>query len=245
MPQKQHEFIERLPEILRLFSNPVTPHTASEMWIRINDQYWDECLPILLHDLNSSDPRVVRLVLSILQKQIEIMGPDTLVSSIPTISKHLNHEDSLVRQATIGLLKEMEICDNQILDGLKSIMENDESHIATEAALAILKLNPDEADGMLSFLIEQLNADDFIVQSLILENIELSGKYASTLLPYITKLLNEEGCEWEASFAYMKITGDDAHVRIIIERWKESENEIIRGTAYELETVINKFLCSF
>ena len=245
MPHKQQDFINQLSELLQLFSNPITQHTVSELWIRINDRCWEDCYPILLQELNSDDPRVVRLVLNILQKQIEIMGPDTLVSSIPTISKHLKHEDSLLRQATIGLLKEMEISNDQILDELKSIMMNDDPYIATEAVLAILKLNPDEANDLIPYLIEQLRGDDFMVQSLILENIELSGQHALTLLPYITNLLNEEGCEWDASFAYMKLTGDDAPARKIIGQWKESENEIIRGTAFELEAEINKSLNSY
>lgn len=245
MPQNQQDFIERLPELLHLLSEPVTQYTASELWIRISNPYWDECLPILLHELHSNDARVLRLVMGIMQKQAEIVGPDSFVSLIPTISKHLKHEDSLVRQATIGLLMVLEICDNHILDGLKSIIENDESYIATEAALAIIKLNPDEADGLIPYLIDKLRGDDFMIQSLVLENIELTGKHALNFLPYITNLLNREGCEWDASFAYLKITGDDTPVRKIIERWKESENEIISGTAYELEAVVNKFICSF
>ncbi len=245
MPQNQRGFIERIPELLHLFSDPMTPHTASELWCRISSPYWDDCLPILLHELQSDDPRVVRLVLNILQKQVELRGQASFVSSIPLITKHLTHDDSLVRQATIHLLAAMKISNDQILYGLKSIMENDESYIATEAALAIIKLNPDETDGMLPFLIDQLNGNDFIIQSLVLENIELTGRYALKLLPYITELLNEEGCEWDASHAYLKITGDDAPARKIIGLWKESENEIIRGTAYELEAELNKFLNSF
>ena len=245
MPQNQQDFIKRLPEILRLFADPVTPQTASELWIRINEQCWYECLPILLHELKSSDLSVMRLVLNILQKQVELRGPVTLISSIPTITECLMHEDSLVRQATIGLLMVLEISNAQILDDLKSIMVNDEPYIATEAALAIFKLNPDEADDLIPYLIDKLGSDDFMIQSLILENVDLLGDHSSKLLPYITGLLNEEGCEWDASHAYLKITGDDAPARKIIERWKESENEIIRGTAYELETEINKFLNSF
>lgn len=245
MPQKQQEFIRQLPEILRLFSEPVTTHTTSELWCRISNPNWDDCLPILLQELQSGNIRVVRLVLGILQMQAELVGPDSFVSSIPLISNHLTHEDSLVRQATIGLLKEMEICDYQILDGLKSIVVNDETYLATEAALAILKLKPDETYGLLPFLIDKLCSDDFMIQSLILEKIELTGNYALTLLPYITNLLNEEGCEWDASIAYLKIAGDDAPARKIIGRWKESENEIIRGTAFELESEIDKSLNSF
>lgn len=190
MPQNQQEIIERLPEILKLFSEPVTPYTASELWIRISNPYWDECLPILLQELHSDDPRVLRLVLAILQMQSETIGPESFVNSIPIITKHLTHDDSLVRQATIGLLKEMEICDNQILDGLKSIMLNDDPYISTEAALALLKLNPDEADDLIPFLIDQLRSDDFMVQSLVLENMELTGKHALKLLPHISELLN-------------------------------------------------------
>ncbi|WP_291171442.1 HEAT repeat domain-containing protein [Gimesia sp.] len=245
MSQKQLGFIKRLPELLHLFSNPITPHTVSELWCRISSPYWDECLPILLQELQSNDPRVVRLVLEIMQKQVELRGQDSFVSSIPLITKHLTHNDSLVRQATIHLLTAMQISHAQILDGLKSIMLNDDPYISTEAALALLKLNPDETDGMLPFLIDQLNGNDFIIQSLVLENIELTGRYALKLLPYITELLNEEGCEWDASHAYLKITGDDAPARKIIGLWKESENEIIRGTAYELESEINKLLNSF
>ncbi|MAX37646.1 MAG: hypothetical protein CME33_13900 [Gimesia sp.] len=185
------------------------------------------------------------MVLEIMQKQVELRGQDSFVSSIPLITKHLTHNDSLVRQATIHLLTAMQISHAQILDGLKSIMLNDDPYISTEAALALLKLNPDETDGMLPFLIDQLNGNDFIIQSLVLENIELTGRYALKLLPYITELLNEEGCEWDASHAYLKITGDDAPARKIIGLWKESENEIIRGTAYELESEINKLLNSF
>ena len=245
MPHKQKDFINQLSEWLQLFSNPITQHTVSELWIRINDRCWNDCLPILLQELQSNDPRVLRLVLAILQMQSEAIGPDSFVSSIPLITKHLKHDDSLVRQATVNLLAAMQISHDQILDELKSIMMNDDPYIATEAVLAILKLKPDETYGLLPFLIDKLCSDDFMIQSLILEKIELTGNYALTLLPYITNLLNEEGCEWDASFAYMKITGDDAPARKIIGQWKESENEIIRGTAFELEAEINKYLNSF
>lgn len=245
MPHKQQDFIKQLSELIQLFSNPITQHTVSELWIRINDRCWNDCLPILLQELQSDDPRVLRLVLAILQVHSETVGPDSFVSSIPLISKHLTHDDSLVRQATAHLLAAMRISNDQILDGLKSIMLNDEPYIATEAALALLKLNPDEADDLIPYLIDKLRGDDFMIQSLVLENIELTGKHALKLLPYITELLNEEGCEWDASHAYLKITGDDAPARKIIERWKESDNEIIRGTAFELEAVVNKFICSF
>lgn len=245
MPHKQQDFIKQLSELIQLFSNPITQHTVSELWIRINDQCWDDCLPILFHELQSNDPRVVRLVLEIMQKQAEIVVPDSFVSSIPLITKHLRHEDPLVRRATIHLCAAMQISNDQILSGLKFIMENDESYLATEAALTILKLKPDEAVDLIPYLIDKLCSDDFMLQSLILEKIELTGNNASTLLPYITNLLNEEGCEWDASFAYMKITGDDTPVRKIIGQWKESENEIIRGTAFELEAEINKNLNSF
>ncbi|MEQ8637945.1 HEAT repeat domain-containing protein [Gimesia maris] len=245
MSQNQQEFINQLPEILHLFSEPVTPHTASELWCRISTPNWDDCLPILLQELQSDDPRVVRLVLAILKMQSETIGPDSFISSIPTITEYLKHEDSLVRQATIHLLSAMQISNDLILSGLKSIMENDESYIATEAALAIIKLNPHEADGLIPYLIDKLRGDDFMIQSLVLENVELTGNHALKLLPHVSELLNEEGCEWDASFVYMKIKGDDAPARKIIGQWKETDNEIIRGTAFELEPEVNKFLNSF
>lgn len=245
MSQNQQEFINQLPEILHLFSNPVTPYTASEMWIRISNPYWDECLPILLQELQSNDSRVVRLVFGIFQKESEIMGPDTLVSSIPTIMKYLKQEDPTVRQAVIYLLSSMQISNDQILSGLKFIMENDEPYLATEAALTILKLKPDEADGLIPFLIEQLSGDDLIIQSLILDKIELLGTHSSEFLPYISELLNEEISEWETSIAYLKLTGNPTPARKLIRCWRESDDPMNRGAANELESEINKFLNSF
>jgi hypothetical protein len=245
MSQNQQEFINQLPEILRLFSEPVTIHTASEIWCRISIPDWDNCLPILFQELKSNDPCVMRLIFGIFQKESEIMGPDTLVSSIPTIMKYLKQEDPTVRQAVIYLLSSMQISNDQILDDLKSIMLNDEPYLATEAALAILKLNPGEADGLIPFLIEQLSGDDLTIQSLILDNIELLGTHSSEFLPYISELLNEEISEWEASIAFLKLTADPTPARKLIRCWRESDDPINRGAANELESQMNKLLNSF
>jgi hypothetical protein len=85
--------------LLRLLSNPRTPHTISEVWCRLD---FPECLPILTSQLRSDDPSVAKLVLNVLQREAELHGYWKLPEVEPSIAECIRHDDQGIRQAAIA-----------------------------------------------------------------------------------------------------------------------------------------------
>ena len=141
MTIKPTDFSENLPHLLQMLADPVTPHTSKEIWCRIGAFGWEECLPALQNALNSTDPSVIRLVLSILNEQADVHGSDSLEDFVPDILACLKHEDRLVRNGAIILIQDVQIADDSIFQDLKGIVRKDEPLLAKEALIALINVD--------------------------------------------------------------------------------------------------------
>lgn len=141
MTIKPTDFSENLPLLLQLLADPVTPHTAQELWCRIGEHQWEKCIPALHNALEHSDPSVIQLVLSILNEQADVHGSESLEDFLPDILACLKHDDRLVRSGAIILVQEVHIADDSVIQALKGIVLNDEPLLAREALIALLNVD--------------------------------------------------------------------------------------------------------
>lgn len=134
---------ETLPHVLQVLANPVTPHTAPELWSRIRSIGWTECLPILLEQLRSGSTDVQRLVMDIVSEEAEQMGVVDARPFIPSIILKLGHEDRLVRISAISTLDAIRALDSDVVACLLDMVQQDESAVAREALIVLLRNDGD------------------------------------------------------------------------------------------------------
>lgn len=139
---------EQLPVLLRLLSDPTTPHTSLELWDRITAFGWDDCVAILMRELKTGEPCVKRLVMGVLWQELEHLGIERVQPFVPIILSLLDEPDRLVRMAAIQAVRDL--YSNEAIPQLSRIVCEDERPLAAEALLALMELD----DGLLDELIE-------------------------------------------------------------------------------------------
>ncbi|TWT42627.1 hypothetical protein KOR42_46770 [Thalassoglobus neptunius] len=143
---------EQLPTLLRLLANPTTPHTSLEMWDRISAFGWDDCVSVLKQELETGEPDVKRLVMSILWQELEHLGAERVQAFVPLILSLLDDTDRLVRMAAIQAVRDLH--SNEAIPQLRRIVCEDERPLAAEALLALMELD----GGLLDVLLETVRA---------------------------------------------------------------------------------------
>lgn len=144
---------EELPALLRLLADPITPHTSSEMWDRITAFGWDECVAILMQELETGEPDVKRLVMGILCREVDHRGSERVQPFTPIILSLLNDPDRLVRMAAIQAVRDLRTDD--AIPQLRRIVCEDERPLAAEAFIALMELD----DDLLNTLIETVRSN--------------------------------------------------------------------------------------
>jgi len=152
MNSESERFLKDLPTLLRLLADPTTPHTSLEIWDRIMAFGWDECVPYLMQELNTGEPDVRRLVISVLWQEIEQMGSERVQPFIPHILNCLSDPSRLVRIAAVQVVRDLRLDDAIPL--LRRIVCKDERPLASEALLALMELD----DELINDLIETVRA---------------------------------------------------------------------------------------
>lgn len=143
-------FVEQLTGLLRQLADPVTPHTAAELWCRIRAVGWEECLPVLLHELQTGNPDVKRLVLAILSEEAEQEGTDSVQPFLDEVERLLADENRLVRMAAIHAVRDLNL--SGASQALRRIICNDEAELSRQALITLIELD----DGVVEELIQKL-----------------------------------------------------------------------------------------
>lgn len=141
-------FVEQLPLLLRHMADPVTPHTARELWCRIAADDWDRHAATLLRELQTGDNDVKRLVLSIVCEQAANVRTTSIRPFLVEIERLLSDADRLVRMAAIGAVRSLaetgrdeDVASPIVLALLHRIGSNDELPIAREAIITLLEID--------------------------------------------------------------------------------------------------------
>ena len=141
MTTELDDFLKQLPVLLRLLADPITPHTNSELWCRIKSFGWDECVPILMAELESGTGDVQRLILGIICEESDQMGNELVQPFFAAVVSLLNSEDRLVRVAAIHAVERLLIFDEHVVASLRHIIANDEPILASQALATLLELD--------------------------------------------------------------------------------------------------------
>ena len=136
---------QNLSQILHLLAAPLTPHTTKEIWCRVVTLGWADCLPTLLAELESQDPNVRRLVLSLIAEHGENQGD--VENLKPHVIKALTDPDRLVRQEAIYAVESLAWSD-EVRSELRQIVLRDDPPIASKALGTLIRLNPEEFEKM-------------------------------------------------------------------------------------------------
>jgi len=150
--------LEQLPDMLRLLANPTTPHTAVELWCRIEALGWEECGPILMRELLDGEPSVKRLVMGILWQELEQLGPDRVQPFVHCILPLLNDPDRLVRMAAVQAVRDLHL--NEAIPQLRRIVCEDERPVAAEALVALMDLDDELLDDLTQSVREKLDGEE-------------------------------------------------------------------------------------
>ena len=145
-------FVEQLPGILRLLADPTTPHTAAELWCRIQGAGWEFCVPVLLSELRGDNSDVKRLVLAILVEEAENVGTESTEPFHEAVERLLADEDRLVRMAAIHTVRDLLISTPTATAAVRRIVCHDESPLAREALISLVELD----DGVVEELAQKL-----------------------------------------------------------------------------------------
>lgn len=134
-------FAQQLPTLLRLLADPVTPHTAAELWCRIQATGWAECAPVLESELETGSPDVKRLVLGILSEEAEHVGVESTQPFTAAIERLLSEEDRLVRVAAIRAVRDLHLGTPSTITSLRRMISSDDLLVTREAVVALLDLD--------------------------------------------------------------------------------------------------------
>lgn len=143
MTTEHEDFRQQLPLLLRLLANPTTPHTNTELWCRITSFGWDECVPMLLKELETGAGEVKRLVLSIISEEAEQIGTESVQSFVPQVVALVKDEDRLVRMAAVHAVESLLVSDDNVVAALRNIVAHDEPILASQALATLLELDLD------------------------------------------------------------------------------------------------------
>ena len=134
-----------LSQLLHLLAEPRTPHTTTELWCRVVSIGWNECLPTLLAKLESGDPDVRRLVLSLIAEHGEQAGAESVQSLQRNVIEALDDSDRLVRQEAIHAVESLAWSDDA-QQQLRRIVLRDDPPVAAKALQVLIAFNADEFD---------------------------------------------------------------------------------------------------
>ena len=132
---------QNLSQILHLLAAPLTPHTTKEIWCRVVTLGWADCLPTLLAELESQDPNVRRLVLSLIAEHGENQGD--VENLKPHVIKALGDSDQLVRQQAILTIGSLAWSDDAKPE-LRQIVLRDDPPVASKALQVLIAFSPSE-----------------------------------------------------------------------------------------------------
>lgn len=154
-------FSEHLPALLRLMADPTTPHTTKEIWCRVTSDDWDRHAPTLLHEMQTGDNDVKRLVLSIVCEEAIHMPDSQIEPFLVEIQRLLTDDDRLVRMEAIAAVRQLfehgrdeALASPTVLASLRRIGCDDELPLAREAMLALLEMD-DSAVRQIAFLLRE------------------------------------------------------------------------------------------
>lgn len=150
--------VEHLPSLLRLLADPTTPHTSLELWERITAFGWDECVSCLMQELETGDPCVKRLVMSIIWQELEQLGPERVQPFVPLILPLLGDLDRLVRMAAVQAVRDLRL--EESIPQLRRIVCEDERPLAAEALIALMELDDDLLDVLIETVREKLDSQN-------------------------------------------------------------------------------------
>ena len=142
MRAELQEFIRQLPLLLRMLADPTTTHTAPELYCRLDAWGWDECLPALLHELQSNDSDVKQLVLSIVCHAADMHGIELAHPFKAVVVKLLEDNDRLVRMSAILAIESLLASEPHVIAALRHIVGHDEPILANQALITLLELDP-------------------------------------------------------------------------------------------------------
>jgi len=151
-------FLEDLPTLLRLLADPTTPYTSLELWNRITAFGWDECVPILMRELETDEPCVKRLVMSIIWQELEHLGPDRVQPFVPCILPLLDDPDRLVRMAAVQAVRDLHL--NEAIPQLRRIVCDDERPLTCEALVALMDLDDELLDDLIQSVREKHDGEE-------------------------------------------------------------------------------------
>lgn len=145
MTAENEDFLMHLPVLLRLLANPTTPYTALEFCCRIRSFGWDECVPMLMRELESGAGDVKQLVLRIISEEAEQMGIESVQSFVPQVVSSLKDEGRLVRMAAIHDVESLRVFNQHVAVALRYIIAHDEPIVASQALATLLELDLDHS----------------------------------------------------------------------------------------------------
>ncbi len=135
------KFISQLPTLLRQLADPTTMHTAPELCDRINAFGWEECFPVLLGALESSDSDVKQLVLSIICYEADTHGNELVQPFESVVLALLEDEDRLVRMSAVLAVDSLRAFEPEFVAALRFIVGYDEPILANQALITLLELD--------------------------------------------------------------------------------------------------------
>jgi len=152
-------FSDHLPALLRQLADPVTPHTAVELWCRIAADGWDRHVPALLHELQKGENDVKRLVLEIAREHAVASAAGSLDPFFSEAVRLLADEDRLLRMAAINAVHHLaerhqypNITLQNALVALRIIVCRDELPLARQALLTLIELDDNSVIEFASLL---------------------------------------------------------------------------------------------
>ena len=132
-----------LSQLLHLLADARTPNTTDEVWCRVVTIGWDDCLPTLLAELESDDPNVRRLVLSVIAEHGA--NQSDVESLKPNVIKALDDSNRLVRQEAIHAVESLAWSDDA-KPQLRQIVLRDDPPVAAKALQVLIGFNPNELE---------------------------------------------------------------------------------------------------
>lgn len=142
---ESQKFISQLPTLLRLFTDLTTTYTESELCERIRVFGWQECLPVLLRELESNDSGVKQLVLSIICHEADAYGNELVQPFESVVLALLEDEDRLVRMSAVLAVDSLRAFEPEFVAALRFIVGYDEPILASQALITLLELDLDRS----------------------------------------------------------------------------------------------------
>lgn len=105
----------------------------------------EECLPVLLDELQSNDSDVKQLVLSIICHEADTYGNELVQQFESVVLALLEDKDRLVRMSAILAVDSLRAFEPEFVAALRFIVGYDEPILASQALITLLELDLDRS----------------------------------------------------------------------------------------------------